>query len=317
MEAFISSKQIDMKKALVSIIVPSYNQGKFLDCCLSSIYNQTYTNWECIIVNDGSTDNTERIAKAWAAKDDRFQYFYKENSGVSAARNFALEKVKGYYIQFLDADDYLNKKKLELSFNSLNKSNNDKEKLVITNFNMVTADFKKELPPYCKLQESLFNLENLIYKWNDIFSIPIHCGFFKSSLFKCIRFPEILTAQEDWIVWVEIFKLDVKAIFLDEPLVLYRKNPESRTKTKTLHDDQILAYEYFKKVLNEKEYDELTKVLISRYYKEQEIYKARLSQVKNSNVYQTGLMVKKLFKKAGLSGVSRKLFSFFLKFKHK
>lgn len=306
-----------MKDNLVSIIVPCYNQGKFLNHSLGSVFNQTYTNWECIVVNDGSVDNSEEIAKSWVDKDSRFKYYYKENSGVSATRNFALNKAKGSYIQFLDADDYLNEKKLELSLKALNKSNSTIEKLVITNFSMVTTDFKKELEPYCKLQDVIFDFENLLYKWNDTFSIPIHCGFFRTSLFQSIRFPENLSAQEDWIVWVRIFKQDIKAIFLDEPLVLYRKNPESRTKTKSLHDDQILAYEYFKTILNENEYDKLSKVLISRYYKDQETYKARLSEVKKSNPYQTGLMIKKVLKKVELLRLFRKLFPFFLKFKSK
>lgn len=306
-----------MKDDLVTIIVPCYNQGKFLDKSLGSVYNQTYSKWECIIVNDGSVDNSERIAKAWVAKDKRFQYYYKENSGVSASRNYALEKSKGNYIQFLDADDFLHEQKLELSLRLLNESNNDKEKLVITNFKMVTADFKKELEPFCKLQEVSFDFENLLYKWNDTFSIPIHCGLFKASLFEDLRFPENLTAQEDWVVWVKIFKQDIKTIFLDEPLVLYRKNPESRTKTKSLHDDQIVVYDYFKTILTEGEHHKLSKVLISRYYQEQETYKKRLSLVKQSNPYQTGLMIKKVLKKIGLLGLFRKLFPFFLKFKSK
>lgn len=306
-----------MKDDLVTIIVPCYNQGKFLDISLGSVCNQTYPYWECIIVNDGSADNSEIIAQAWVAKDNRFQYYYKENSGVSATRNYALEKAKGNYIQFLDADDFLHEQKLESSVRLLSETNNDKEKLVITNFNMVTADFKKELEPFCKLQELSFDFKNLLYKWNDTFSIPIHSGLFKASLFKDLRFPENLTAQEDWVVWVKIFKQDVKAIFLDEPLVLYRQNPESRTKTRSLHDDQLLVYDYFKTILSEDEHHKLSKVLISRYYKEQELYKKKLRDVKQSHSYQTGLMIKKVLKKLRLLVLFRKLFPFILKFKSK
>ncbi|WP_248723500.1 glycosyltransferase family A protein [Seonamhaeicola sp. ML3] len=306
-----------MNNDLVSIIVPCYNQGKFLDHSLCSVYNQTYTNWECIIVNDGSFDDSEAIAKEWVEKDKRFQYYFKENSGVSATRNFGLDIAKGQFIQFLDADDYLKERKLESSLEVLNYSNNANEGLVITNFNMVSVDFKKEFEPYCKLQNVKFDFENLLYKWNDTFSIPIHCGFFKSTLFQTVRFPENLTAQEDWIVWVKIFNEGAKAVFLNEPLVLYRKNPKSRTKTKSLHHDQILAYDCFKTFLNEDEYQKLSKVLISRYYREQEKYKNKLSEVKESNPYQAGLMIRKVLKQIRLLGVFRKLFPFFLKFKKK
>ena len=62
---------------LISVVVPCYNQAQYLDECLQSVLNQTYQDWECIIVNDGSSDNTEKIAKKWVSKDPRFKYLYK------------------------------------------------------------------------------------------------------------------------------------------------------------------------------------------------------------------------------------------------
>lgn len=306
-----------MNNNLISIIIPCYNQGKFLNESLLSVYNQTHLNWECLIVNDGSTDNSESIAKKWISKDNRFKYFYKENRGVSVARNFALEKINGTYIQFLDADDLLDTRKLELSMNTLGNSQSENNQIVISNFRMFSINVNITSDPYCSLNKEMFTYESLLYKWNESFSIPIHCGFFEASLFENIRFSENLSAQEDWIVWVKIFKLNVNTFFLDQPLAFYRLNPESRTKTKSLHDDQILAFEYFKTILNVDEYFKLSKVLISRYYKEQEAYKKSLSLVKNSNPYQTGLMIKKALKKIGLLWLFRKLFPFFLKFKSK
>ena len=84
-----------MINTTVSIIIPCYNQGQFLDETLASVVNQTYTDWECLIVNDGSVDNTAEIALNWVAKDNRFQYFLKKNGGVSSARNYGIEKAKG------------------------------------------------------------------------------------------------------------------------------------------------------------------------------------------------------------------------------
>lgn len=300
---------------LISIIIPCYNQDKFLNEALESILNQTYTNWECLIVNDGSTDNSETIAKRWVAKDSRFNYFHKLNSGVSATRNFALDKVKGDFIQFLDADDVLDKRKLQWSLDILENTENKTEKMVICNFRMFTNNQNNTSSPYCELHSDLFTFENLLYRWNESFSIPIHCGFFKADLFKTIRFPENLTAQEDWIIWVTLFKKGSKAIFLDEQLAFYRQNPNSRTKTKSLFNDQILAYDYFKNNLSDIEFYKLSKVLITRYFIEQESYKKRLAVVKNSNTYQTGLMIKKALKRLGLLEISRKIIPFFLKFK--
>lgn len=100
-------------KTMISVIVTCYNQGKYLHESLDSLMSQTYDNWECIIVNDGSKDDTERIALEFCQKDKRICYFFQENRGVSSARNFGISKVKGEFIQFLDADDKIHFRKFE------------------------------------------------------------------------------------------------------------------------------------------------------------------------------------------------------------
>jgi len=300
---------------LVSIIIPCYNQSQYLDEALQSVLNQTYTHWECIIVNDGSIDTTEKIAKTWAAKDPRFQYFYKENEGVSCARNFGLEKAKGYYIQFLDSDDFLDKNKLELSLNQLENKANDAIKMVISNFRMFTNNPKKTTIPYCNLNAQLFNFESLLYQWNEGFSIPIHCGFFEASLFKSIRFPENLAAQEDWIVWVNLFKQGSLALFIDEPLALYRKNSYSRTMLGDLYSDQLKAYEYFKNCLSEAEFYKLSVILISRYYRSTSYFKKKLNDTKQSNSFKFGYLIKKVIMKLGILKPFKYLFEKMVKLK--
>ena len=99
---------------LISVIVPCYNQAQYLDECLQSVLDQTYQNWECIIVNDGSPDHTEEVANKWLEKDPRFRYIDKENGGLSSARNAGLKEAKGEWIQFLDCDDKINTISFEL-----------------------------------------------------------------------------------------------------------------------------------------------------------------------------------------------------------
>lgn len=287
-----------MHESLVSIIIPCYNQADFLDQTLASVLKQTHANWECIMVNDGSQDGTELIAEAWVAKDSRFKYFYKENSGVSDTRNFALERVKGAYIQFLDGDDLLDEKKLELSLNEFNV--NRDTKLVISNFRMFTTDPGKTTPPYCNLNAGLFHFESLLYRWNESFSIPIHCGFFKAELFETIRFPKNIAAQEDWIVWIAIFRLIPNVLFVDLPLAFYRRHSNSKTITEDLVEDQLNAYEYLKGQLSSDEFYELSKVLIARYYKARGYFKSALIATKSSNTYKLGYVLKKITKKVGL-----------------
>lgn len=103
-----------MKTPLVTIIIPSYNYGTYLLETLRNIQKQTIENWECIIIDDGSKDNTRSIVAEFIRNDDRFVYVFQKNSGLSAARNTGLSTAKGEFIQFLDADDLLSPRKLEL-----------------------------------------------------------------------------------------------------------------------------------------------------------------------------------------------------------
>lgn len=90
----------------VSVIIPAYNAEQYLDKCLQSVKNQSFTNWECIVVNDGSVDATGSICDTWAKYDSRFNVFHKQNGGQASARNLALQHASGEFIMFLDSDDY-------------------------------------------------------------------------------------------------------------------------------------------------------------------------------------------------------------------
>ncbi len=298
---------------LVSIIVPCYNQSQYLTEALDSIYNQTFTNWECLIIDDGSTDNTAEVAKSFVDKDSRFVYFFKENGGVSSTRNLGLENANGQYIQFLDCDDVLDVKKLELSIKELELNKNTQ--IVISNFRMFTDDVKVSSPPFCVLNPEYFNLEGFLYEWNISFSLQMQCGFFDAVLFKNIRFPENLSAQEDWVVWISLFKTGCEAVFIDKPLAYYRINPNSRMSTLGIDDNRIKVLESFKSILTYDEYYKFTFTLISRIYQSNEEVKKRLKEVRSSNGYQTGLMIKKILKKIGLLNVSRSFFKTILRFK--
>jgi glycosyltransferase involved in cell wall biosynthesis len=101
---------------LVSIIIPTYNRDHLIGETLDSVLGQTYTNWECIVVDDSSNDNTEEIIGSYSKKDNRFQFYHRPTTrkkGASVCRNYGLQKAKGELIQFLDSDDLLAKNKLE------------------------------------------------------------------------------------------------------------------------------------------------------------------------------------------------------------
>ena len=96
-----------MDQELISIIVPVFNTEKYLHQCLDSILSQSYGNFECLLINDGSTDASASICREYVAKDARFRYFEKENGGVSSARNLGIERSGGAYITFIDSDDWV------------------------------------------------------------------------------------------------------------------------------------------------------------------------------------------------------------------
>lgn len=302
---------------LVSVIIPCYNQGDFLNETLESVFKQTYSKWECILVDDGSTDNTKEIANLWIEKDTRFKYFYKQNGGVSSARNFGIRKAVGSYFQFLDSDDILGVNKIEYSLNQFKKPKNSEVKMVISNFKMISFDSKVISPAFCQLHKELFTLEDFLFQWNITFSLQIQCGFFEASLFKDIKFPENLSAQEDWIVWVQLMKTNSNIIFIDKPLVFYRTHPQSRMSSIGIGDNHIKVLESFKTILTYWEYHELASHLLNGFYTSNIFYRNTLINLKKSNTYQVGLMIKKILKKIGILKQSRFFFKIILKFKSK
>lgn len=92
---------------MITVIIPVYNSSIYLDKCISSLIDQSYTQWECIMVNDGSSDNSLEICRKWARKDKRIHVRNQDNQGVSSARNSALKLARGKYIAFIDSDDWV------------------------------------------------------------------------------------------------------------------------------------------------------------------------------------------------------------------
>lgn len=110
---------------LISIIVPVYNTEQFIAETIESVIEQSYSNWELWLIDDGSTDNSAKVIKSIAEKDNRINYVHKENGGQASARNLGIKKANGEYIAFLDSDDLWLKDKLEEQIEILNRLNPD------------------------------------------------------------------------------------------------------------------------------------------------------------------------------------------------
>ena len=179
---------------LVSLIIPCYNQSKFLDECLQSVLDQTFQDWECIIVNDGSNDDTESISKKWVDKDERFLYIYQDNGGLSRARNKGISRAKGEFILPLDADDKIANRYVELAVAQFQSD---------TSLKVV----------YCKAEKfgsvtgiwnlPVFSLSNLS-KDNMIFCSAL----FKKTDWAAVGGYDVnmIYGWEDWEFWIAILK---------------------------------------------------------------------------------------------------------------
>ena len=270
----------------VSIIVPCYNQAQYLDQCLQSVLDQTHEHWECIIINDGSSDDTSIIAQEWTKKDSRFKYLYKENGGLSSARNAGLDKATADYIQFLDADDLLEPNRFELLFNGAKETILEKQ-ILISSFKTLTSDLKRiDHPEFLKAE--FFNLKEILYNWDIKFTIPIHCGLFPSFYFLSFRFDENLKAKEDWLMWLTIFSTIPTIFFINKGLVLYRENDSGLTRNPDLmHENLDLAIKKIKFLIPIDDYCSFLQFMISK--KNQTIKKLEEQNVtyKNSLGYRS------------------------------
>ncbi|OXA92208.1 glycosyltransferase family 2 protein [Flavobacterium hercynium] len=182
-----------MKKPLVSIIVPCYNQAQYLDEALESVLCQSHANWECILVNDGSHDHTEEIAKKWILRDDRFKYYYKSNGGVSSARNFGIANSTGDYILPLDGDDKIGSEYIKLALSEFENDNS----LCLVYANAFFFGTKEELWQLPDFNFKSFLLNNCIY-----------CSaiYKKEDFLRVGGYDEkLIYGNEDWEFWINLF----------------------------------------------------------------------------------------------------------------
>ncbi|MFC4739719.1 glycosyltransferase family 2 protein [Flavobacterium ponti] len=207
---------------MISIIIPTYNQVEYIVSTLESVSKQSYEKWECLIIDDGSNDNTEEVIHQIIKNDSRFKYFKKSNGGASSARNYGINIAKGEYIQFLDSDDCLHEDKLIKSIDAFKE--NKTSDIIISNFNMFNDSIYNLLPPYCSLENKVFDFNSILLDWDVTYTIPLHCAMFKKTLFKEVRFDESIQSKEDWIMWVTIFQNGARATFLNQSLAFYRYN---------------------------------------------------------------------------------------------
>ena len=224
------------KDSLISIVIPIYNAEKYLEECLNSIKNQTYKNIEVIMVNDGSKDNSETICKRFSEDDTRFRYFTKVNGGVSSARNLGLDNVKGEYITFIDADDWIAEKHLELLINSIKKTNSD---IGVSSYKEFNNKDTYYIRVYTKQEKNLLNFEKMnrdkflslfpkLMSANVCFNNAVS-KLFRKDLVKNLRFDTSIKYGEDLDFYFRLY-MNVDSIsYVNELTYVYRIHGDSTT----------------------------------------------------------------------------------------
>ncbi len=228
-----------MDSKLISVIVPVYNTEKYLEKCLDSVCNQTYKNLEIIIINDGSTDNSQKIIDSYLKRDSRIKTFYQKNQGLSETRNKGMDVANGEYIAFVDSDDWMDTDTFEKAI----------EFAVDYQADVIMWPYKREYPNKSK-ETMLFNEKFIIWDENNVIRLyRKFVGLVDEELSEPQKIDSLVTAwgklyrkdiinnyrfintkeigTEDALFNIQIFSSVKKAIYFSDCFSHYRKENEN------------------------------------------------------------------------------------------
>ena len=275
-EKILSQIEEYEKRELISIIVPIYNVENYLRQCLDSILNQTYQNFECLLINDGSPDNSADICREYVEKDSRFKYFEKENGGLSDARNYGIRQSKGSYLTFVDSDDWLENDALQQLYDALKKENAD---ISIGRYNCYDESRCQYLfydsNPDDSLEvidgKEIIGREGVEEMRNGNWTVA-YLKLFKKELLENLPFPLGKIAEDTYWTWKVLLRAS-RVVYLNSYIYWYRiglSGTLSNTWSEKRIYDEIEAREEKIAILASLNYDLTNHILI---------YKNRLQRV--------------------------------------
>lgn len=215
---------MDKKLPEITVIVPVYNNEKYLKKCMDSIAAQTYDNYEVILINDGSTDGSGRLCDSFAEKDERISVIHQENRGLASSRKRGVDAAKGKYITFVDSDDYIAPHMLETLYNHI--SNFD---MVTCGFTVVQKDgsqktkrtFEEGYVDFCSSKEAIYSFFNRKYLYESAWGKLVRKG-----LYYRIDMCEGAVPGEEICTTLQLLQLSKRVRALSEPMYYYRQNEE-------------------------------------------------------------------------------------------
>ncbi|HEU7569741.1 TPA: glycosyltransferase family 2 protein [Streptococcus pneumoniae] len=266
-----------MADELISIVVPIYNVENYLRMCLDSIQNQTYQNFECLLINDGSPDHSSKICEEFVEKDSRFKYFEKANGGLSSARNLGIEcSGGGAYITFVDSDDWLEHDALDRLYGALKKENAD---ISIGRYNSydetryVYMTYVTDPDDSLEVIEgkAIMDREGVEEVRNGNWTVAV-LKLFKRELLQDLPFPIGKIAEDTYWTWKVLLRAS-RIVYLNRCVYWYRvglSDTLSNTWSEKRMYDEIGAREEKIAILASSDYDLTNHILI---------YKNRLQRV--------------------------------------
>ena len=261
------------KKPLVSIIVPAYNAERTIERCLHSIELQTWTNFEAIIVNDGSTDHTEKIIRKYSERDPRFHLLNRKNAGVSASRNAGMSAAHGEFFQFVDSDDWIVREAAETFVRSY----------LLSRADLSVCDFYRVEGPEVRIKGDISTegyVTRRVYA-NEMMKAPANFyygvmwnKFYRASIIRKhkLRFPKELDWCEDFQFNMEYLQYVNGVYVILEPMYYYVKTKGSLVDTKvnfpaTVRTKRIL-FDYYKDLYQSLDLYEDNKLKIQTFFVE-------------------------------------------------
>lgn len=236
-----------MEIGVISIIVPCYNAEPYLQRCVDSVLQQSFTNWEMILVDDGSTDKSPRICDEYARGDERIKIIHKKNEGATIARPLGFKASKGEYIVFLDADDWLLPNGLQVLYDAITQDGGFD--IVRSMVKRVTECGKEWLEHY-RVEEGVFEGAG-IYKdmvANDNIAPYLHSAIYRRELFSETTFlPMIefgISVGEDWFTNYVVAAKAMRVKMIDTPTYAYYLNNNS------MMGSSVYGWEYYSRIEN-------------------------------------------------------------------
>lgn len=215
----------------ISIIVPVYNTERYLPKCLDSIAAQTFTDFEVLMIDDGSTDGSREVCERYSRSDSRFVTIHQSNQGVSGSRNNGLKQARGNYIAFVDSDDYVHPQMLELLYKAIRQGEYD---LSVARYLSVNVGTEIEIQRIIEFHSQELSAEDILCKLfgksgEDIQYIVVWNKLYDRRLLANICF-SALKVSEDWLFNTEVFSKVHKVIEIDCKLYYYLQRSMSASR---------------------------------------------------------------------------------------